>query len=404
MNFAFEGFNATYNVFFLVALAALSLGIAYWTYRNIGGLSKSVRLVLISLRALVFLVLILLLLNPVFNIEQENLIKPEIAVLLDNSQSSIIDKGEYSGEPDYQQVINTLGLRDTSNVRFETYSFDNDLVQASPDSLTFNGTETNINKALTTFREQKGNEQAVILISDGIYNKSRDPSYTAGRFPLPVFSLALGDTARLNDLIVQNVTNNNSGYKNTVTPVVASVLNDGFPDTNITVQLRRDGDVIDEQVFQNNQSRSVYEARFEVELDETGLQQYEIHVPEIEGEWTTENNSEVFSIDVLDDKIRIMQLAFEVHPDVRGLRSILTGDDSIDLDYRTWVSGDRFIEGDFPQDPDTLDLIILHGFPSPDISNHLLDQVTEFTQGKPVVFLSGPSMDFRLFTSLYGDL
>lgn len=404
MNFVFEGFNATYNIFFLAALTASALGLAYWTYRSVGGLSKTVRAVLISLRALVFLVLILLLLNPIFNIEQEDRIKPEIAVLLDNSQSTVIEKGDYAGETDYLNVIRELGLSDTSDVRFKIYAFDGDFTQSHLDSLRFDGTETNINLALTTFREQQADEQAVILITDGIYNKGRDPSYVAGRYSLPVFTMAVGDTSRLDDIVVQNITSNNSGYKNTVTPVAASILNDGFPDTDITVQLRRDGQVLEEQTFRSDQTRSVFDARFELELDETGLQQYEIYVPEIEGEWTTANNQGAFSIDVLDDKLRIMQLAFEIHPDVRTLRSILREDESIELDYRTWISGERFVEGAFPQEPDTLDLIILQGFPSGDIPQSLIGQIREFTRGLPVVFLSGPAVDFNLFTSIYGDL
>lgn len=400
----FEGFSATYNIFFLIALTAFLFGLSYWTYRNVSGLSKPVRAGLISLRALVFLILILLLLGPTFILEQENLNKPEIAVLLDNSQSAIIEKGEYAGESDYQKAIEELSLHDTSAIRFKTFAFDGDFYPTQLDSLRFDGTETDINKALMTFREQRAGEQAVILVSDGIYNKGRDPSYTAGRYSLPVFTLAVGDTSRLNDIVVQTVTRNRSGYKNTVSPVTASILNDNFPDTDITVQLRRDGDVIDEQVFQSDEQRSVYEARFELELEDAGLQQYEIHVPEVEGEWTTENNQEIFSIDVLDDKIRIMHMAFEIHPDVKALRSILREDQSIKLENRTWISGERFVEGSFPQDPDTLDLIILQGFPSQDIPNGLLGQITDFTQGKPVVLLSGPSVDFNLFTSLYGDL
>ncbi|MEX2641366.1 MAG: vWA domain-containing protein [Balneolales bacterium] len=403
MNIVFEGFSTAVNVFFIGALLIISVGISYWTYKNTGGLSGTVRGVLISLRALVFVILFLLLLNPVFHIEREELIKPEIAVLLDNSQSTVIEKGEYAGEEAYRQVIDDLGLGDTSQVRFTTYAFDSGFFPAGVDTLRFNGSGTDINQALTGFREQQGDEQAVILISDGIFNRGRDPTYAAGRYTLPVFTVALGDTSRLDDVVVQNVSSNGSGYKNTESPAVATILNNGFADTDVTVQLRRDGQVVDEQVIHSDQRQSVSDVRFEITLDEVGLQQYEIHIPEIQGEWTTANNQEVFSIEVLDDKIRIMQLAFEVHPDVRSLRSILREDDSIDLDHRTWISGDRFINGAFPQNPDTLDLIILQGFPSPAIPASLLEQVREFTRELPVLFLSAPLMDYSLFTSLYGD-
>lgn len=404
MNFAFEGFSATYNIYFLIALMAFTLGLAYWTYRNVSGITKAVRTSLISLRASVFFVLILLLLNPTFNQEQESLIKPEIAVLFDNSQSSIIEKGDYAGRSDYQTVIKELGLRDTSNTRFNIFSFDDELNPTEIDSLKFDGTVTDISRAMSTFREQMADEQAVILITDGIYNKGRDASYLAGRYSLPVFTIAIGDTTRLDDIVLQNVTSNNSGYKNTVTPVEASILNNGFPGKDITVQLRSNGVTIDEQTIQSDQQRSVTNVRFELELDESGLQQYDINIPEIEDEWTTQNNQEVFSINVLDDKIRVMQLAFDMHPDVKTIRSILQEDENIDLDYRTWVSDNRFIEGTFPEDADTLDLIVLQGFPTQDIPNNLLNEIRDYIDGKPVIYLSGPSMDFDLFTTLLGNL
>ena len=404
MNFVFEGFSATYNVIFLVALFVFTIGVAVWTYKGVGGLSPAIRGVLITLRASVFMVLVLLLLNPAFTIQRENLLKPEIAVLLDNSQSSVIEKGEYPGESAYRQVIDDLGLADTSTIQFSTWAFDGQASELPLDSLSFDGTETDINRALTTFREQITREQAVILISDGIYNKGRDPSYIASQYPVPIFTVAVGDTSRLDDIVVQSVTSNNTAYKNAVTPVAATIRNDGFPNTDITVQLRREGRVIDEQTFRSDQTRSVHEARFELELDEAGLQQYEIFVPEVEGEWSTANNQEVFNIEVLDDKIRIMQLAFDIHPDVKSLRSILREDESIELDYRTWVSGERFVEGSFPLSPDTLDLVILQGFPTADMPRALIDQVREYTQGLPVVFLSSPAMDYDLLSTLYGDL
>ena len=396
MDILFEGFNTAIPVWLIFLFVPGVFFLSWWTYRSVEGLSVTYRSLLILLRGSTFILLLLLLLNPAFTLQQEYRNTGEIAVLWDNSSSTTIEKGNYEGTTAYQSIWDHIDPFDSSRVRFNNYRFDTETVSLeNEDELTLEGTGTNINQALSYVRESLEHEHALIFISDGIYNTGRNPTGLINRFPIPIYTIAIGDTTRMDDIIVQRVSHNETANINSRTVVTSTIVNEGFPDTELSVQLRKEGDVLEEKSIITTGSRSAHEVSFELELEEEGLQQFDVHVPEIEGEWTTENNTQPFAIDVRDDRTRIMLMAFEIHPDVRALRSILATDQSIELDYRTWVGEQRFSEGPMPDRPDTLDLIVYYGYPHAELPSSLRGDILEFSENLPSVFFSSPSTDYN---------
>ena len=378
--------------------------IGWWSYRGIEGLSPYYRYSLSALRGSALALLLILLLNPAFTLQQEYRNTGEIAILWDNSASTTIEKGDYEGEQSYNNVWNALDPFESAQVRFHNYGFDTEVRRLEErDDLTLEGEGTDIDNALFQVREELEDEHAVILVSDGIYNTGRNPTGQAGRYPVPIYSVAIGDTTRLDDIIVREVSHSSTAYLNTRTAVTTTVINEGFPDSDLPVQLRQEGEVLEEEIITTRGERSAHEVRFELDMDEEGLQQYEIHVPELEGEWTGENNTQQFAIEVVDDRTRIMLFAFEIHPDVRALRSILGRDESVELDYRTWLGGERFSEGALPNQPDTLDQVVFYGYPHPDLPTSLRGDLQNFAENLPISFFSSSSTDYnRLINDFAG--
>ena len=395
MDILFEGFNTAIPLWLISMLIPAAFVLAWWTYPLTTGLSTTYRTLLILLRGIAFALLLILLMNPAFVLQQEYSSTGEIAVLWDNSASTTIEKGEYEGEESYEDVWNALDPLNNSQVQFHNYTFDTELSELSEhDDLTRDGSGTDIHNALAQTHENLENEHAVILISDGIYNLGRNPTGVAGRYPVPIYTIAIGDTTRLDDIIVQRVSHNSTAYINTRTAVTTTVVNEGFPDTELPVQLRQDGEVIEEEVVTTTGERSAHEVRFEIDLEEEGLQQYDIHVPEVDGEWTTDNNTQPFAIDVRDDRTRIMFMSFEIHPDVRALRSVLGTDESIQLETRTWTGSENFVEGDMPDRPDTLDLVMFYGYPHSDLPTSLRGDIRDFAEDTPVAFFSSSTTNY----------
>ncbi|MDG5765904.1 VWA domain-containing protein [Balneolales bacterium ANBcel1] len=399
MDIQFDGFQQSVSLTWAVLLLVVVLGISYWTYFRVEGLTPAFRWILTGLRAAAFTLLLLLLLNPVIALHDQLTHPLRIALVLDNSQSTGIEKGQYRGAEHYEEIIRQIVPGEGERFRhvdISSYGFDADFFPLeSPFDLDYSGSRTNIDHALTGFMDIFDREEAVILVTDGIVTSGRDPSASSSRMPVPVFTVGIGDTTRQNDIVVQRVSSNPTASLNSTLSVEASILNEGFPDQDIAVQLRRDEEVLDEATIRSSEQRSIQQVRFELALEEEGLQQFNIHVPELEGEWTAENNTRFFSVNVRDDRIRILHLAFEVHPDVRVVRSFLREDQQVSLENRTWTGGDRYVEGELPDRPDTLDLVILHGFPHTDLPASEAAAVADRFGENALFIIGSPGQEVR---------
>lgn len=409
MDIQFDGFQSALPVFWVIILVAGALFLSWWTYRRIDGLSRPWRWTLTGLRATAFLLLLALLLNPVLTIQEELKTPVRIALMLDNSQSTTIEKGDYGGEAHYSNLMDRLTPErsgEYEHLEWTFYGFDDGLFPVdSPSELNLEGTRTDIERALTDFMDLEDRHESVVLVTDGIVTSGRDPSATANQVPVPVYTIGIGDTTQLNDLVVQRVMHNPTASLNSNMRIQASILNDGFPDQDIPVQLRQDGNVLEEISMRSSEERSVQQVVFELGLEEEGVQQYQIHIPRIPGEWTTENNTQWLSVDVRDDRIRILHLAFEIHPDISGIRQYLQEDQQIFMENRTWITDDRYVEGALPDRPDTLDLVIFHGFPHRDLEESHARQIAERYASNALLIISTPGQDVsRLSAFFQGQL
>lgn len=402
-----SGFDSDLAILLLALAILFSAFVGWWTYSGNTKLPPPARWAAVSLRALALLLLLVLLFNPVYEFTDEREHRQEIAVMLDNSRSVTIEKGSWQGEADFRRVTEALRLSDTSAVRYRTFGFDADLFESTPAELSLTGSVTDINRSLNSLNQVSGNMDALILLTDGIFNRGLDPTRAAERLGVPVFTIAIGDTTQLRDVLVRNVIYNSSAFVNSTGLIRAEILNDGFPDRSIEVQLFRGNRLAEVQTIQTTESRSVHQIDFEVEFDEEGTERFRVVVPELEGEWTAANNAYTFTVDVQDDQLRILHIAFEVHPDVGALRQLLVTDESIRPVYMTWTGGSNFVGGNdglLPATADTLDLLILHGFPHTQLPPQLRGQVMALAAQTNVLFMTLPGTDFENLTAATENL
>ncbi len=382
------GFESDFAILLLALAVLFSAGVGWWTYRGNKRLPAPVKGVTIFLRAAAVFLLLFLLFNPVYEFEDSRDLKNEIVVVLDNSRSLTIEKGEWQGDEAMRELIDSLNLSDTTSTRYQVFGFDSDLFSTTPDSLPLDGSVTNMNRSLVSFNQQTSTPDAVVLVTDGIFNRGLDPTRAAERTGIPFFTVAVGDTSAVRDVMVRNVVYNSTAYTNSSGMIQAEILNDGFPDRSIEVQLLRNGQVEEIKTVQTTESRSIHTLDFEVEFEEEGTEQFRIQIPAIGDEWTTANNQYSFTIDVVDDQMRILHAAFEIHPDVSSLRNLLATDEAVILANRTWVGGSRFIGGALPEQADTLDLVILHGYPHPRMDESIRQQIAELASQTNILLLS----------------
>lgn len=388
----FKGFETPVSVWLVLVLLIAGVGLAIWSYYHVQ-VTKSQKIGLIALRILAFLCLALVLLNPVIQRIGTEIVRNRLPVLFDNSLSSGLAVGEYQGEQSYAQAREVLRGIDTTTIRLLPFAFDNDLNPITVDSLDLSGRETDIAMALGTLSEFERDASAIILFTDGQFNAGRDPRFVVDRMSQPVFVIGLGDSTRSRDILIQNVVHPDIAYKDTRVPIEIMVANDGFTSQATTVSLRSGDRVIDSKPVIFRSERAVQAVTFELPVDSEGLRQFEAVVEPLQGEWTNRNNRVTFSIDVLDNRLRVLLLSFEVHPDVKVIQNLLEMDESIFSRSLTWIGGDRFINGPLPTNPDTLDLVILYGFPHNGVPQRLLDQVGSLISGTSYILGASPLFD-----------
>ncbi len=388
----FKGFETPISLWIVLIVLAVAIALSIWSYQQIR-VTTFQKVSLITLRILAFLALLLVLLNPVVQRIGTEVVRNRLPVLFDNSLSAGISVGDYAGAESYALARSVLSGIDTSTVQLLPFSFAGEIIPVHMDSLDLSGRETDIAKALGTISELERDASAIILFTDGQYNAGRDPRFVVDRMSQPIFVIGIGDSTRTRDVLIQNVVHPDIAYKDTRVPIEIMVANDGFTGQATTVSLKSGDRVLDSKPVIFRSVRSVQAVTFELPVDIEGLRQYEAVVEPLSDEWTNRNNRVTFSIDVLDNRLRILLLSFEVHPDVKVVQSILEMDESIFSRSLTWIGGDRFINGPLPTTSDTLDLIFLYGFPHYGIPQRLLDQVGALISGTSYVLAASPLFD-----------
>ncbi len=383
----FQGFQNSLPLFLIISIAASLVAIAFYAYRNLNSIPTLPRTGLIFVRSLALLLIFLLFLNPYYFSSETVSKNPRLLFLLDDSESLGINKGDYKGTESYLNVLTQLNLSDFQDIDVEFFTLGSSSKQIqSPDSLKLKDAETNFANAISQIQELEDNFDASVLLSDGIITYGRNPSIQASEISIPLYTIALGDTTNVRDITVNNIVSNPNGFTDTKHIVEVEIAQNGFADQRINVELRdSENRIIDSKSIEFNSTESVTNTSFELELTEAGLQQYSVKIQPIEGEWSTDNNSGVISIDVSDSKTRIIHIAFEVHPDVKMIRSILSEDQNIELSTLTWLGGSRFIENEIP-DLIGFDLLIIHGLPSNSSGIEFISEINTL----PTVYLQLP--------------
>lgn len=391
-NWIFKGFETPISLWIVILVLVAAIVLSIWSYRHVR-VTKWQKFSLIALRILAFLALLVVLLNPVVQRVGTEVVRNHLPVLFDNSLSAGVSVGGYTGSDSYALARSVLRNIDTTTVQLLPFSFADEIQASHIDSLNLSGRETDIARALGTISELERDAKAIILFTDGQYNAGSDPRYVVDRISQPIFVIGIGDSTRSRDILIQNVVHPDIAYKDTRVPIEVMVANDGFSGQVTTVSLKSNDKVIDSKPIIFRSERSVQVVTFELPVETEGLRLFEAVVGPLKDEWTDRNNRVRFSIDVLDNRLRILLLSFEVHPDVKVVQSILEMDESIFSKSLTWIGGDRFINGPLPANSDTLDLIILYGFPHNQIPQRLLDRVGSLIAGTSYILAASPLFD-----------
>lgn len=353
--------------------------------------SKALSTTLFLLRSITISVVVLLFFNP-FLKQKSNRIEPAtIVVAQDNSSSLVMTKDSLFYKNHYPLALDSLLKKLEDKFVIDKYLFGD--ITKEFQNIDYQDNYTDINNVLEHIKKTyyKRNVGAVILLSDGINNKSYSPEQNIESYPFPIYTVTLGDTCNYPDLYIKDVRYNKTTPSNTIFPlkVVANARN--CRNKTMEIKVLINNEIIKTSEIDINSNRFSKTFDFNIYSEEEGVKQIDIQINTLDNEQITQNNRKRIFIEVIDKQYKVLFYAYAPHPDLGSLKNIL---------------GDRFmIETIFSEDeiPDfhEYDIVFLHQIPYFGMDNTTkLSHELEKNENTPVFYIIGENTDLEALNKL----
>lgn len=378
-----------------IIITAILTGLCYasllYLFNKSQHYGKALTTTLFILRAVVVSLLVLLFFNPYIK-KKTNKIEPAtIIIAQDNSNSLVLTKDSTFYKEQFPLILDTLINELEDNFIVDKYLFGNEVNEFT--KLDYKDYYTDFHEVLENIKKNyyKKNVGAVVLLSDGICNKSHLPEQNIESYPFPIYTVTLGDTTSYPDFYIKDVFYNKTSPANSIMPlrIVANANNCRNKQMKIKVLLNNE--VIEETDVPVNSNRFSKTFDFNINSDDEGVKQIDIQICAIENELIKNNNSKRFFIEVVDKQYKALFYAKSPHPDLGSIKNIL-GDH---FEVNTIFSDDEI------PDLKEYDILFLHQIPYFRMSN-FEDLEAKLREDKniPVFYIIGESTDFDAFNNL----
>jgi hypothetical protein len=312
-------FTATSIFTFLACLAVGGL-YAWLLYGTNKSLTKNLKYLLAGIRVIFVTLIIWLLFAPLVKKISYVPEKPIIILANDNSISvaSVIPPG--FNPQRYQQDLKKLAAQLSSKYEVKTYSF-SDSVKSGLD-FSGNGKLSNASAFINQLNDELLNRNvgAVIMASDGIFNRGGNPLYEINKISAPFYTIALGDTIPKRDVLIANVNYNNLVYLDNEFTLDIQVQAYQSKGENTLLTVFENGKPVREQAVSINAASFVKDVKVKLKANKIGVQQYTIKLSTVKNEVTIKNNSQSIFIEVIDARQKILLAAAAPHPDLATLK------------------------------------------------------------------------------------
>jgi hypothetical protein len=349
--------------------------------------------VLSIFRFLAVTIVAFLLLEPLLRYSKQEVEKPIVVLAIDNSESMVNAKDSAFVKNQLAKALN--GISEKLQEKFEivnyTFGSKNQLID-NPD---FSEKETDMSAPILEIKNAFEGKSiaAVVMATDGIFNKGSNPYYTSQELKAPIFTIGFGDTTIKSDFLIASVRTNAIAYLGNTFPVVVDVTARKCANTNFKVQVFYNGKLLEEQTGNINGNPFSGSFSFMLKAQQKGTQSYAVRISRLDGEVTYLNNQKDFFIDVIDGRQKLLMLASAPHPDISAFKQALADNENYELTYKM---------GEIPalNELKGYDLVIMHNWlinPAQKSFSELLK-----AQKMPVLYVLGRQSNLSYFSNLVG--
>ncbi len=378
-------------------IGCLLIGVLYALllyYRSGSKFSQAwFRFPLAVLRGSVVALIVLLLFNPYLKSEQKVTEKPLVILAVDNSQSLVqqADSVELAEALAGFAAGAVKALSEEHDLRL--FSFGGGI----EDSLKydFSAKSTDISGLFQQLEDRYSGNQlaAVVLLSDGIFNRGFDPTAQVEKLGVPVYTVPLGDTTVRQDIAIKGLRANQVVYINSDFTILADIEASRLQGQKANLKLElitADGPkLLAKETVSINKDRFFETVQFVIGAEKAGVNRYRITADlATEAAGTAANNSKDIFVEVIDESTQILLVAHAPHPDISTIKQAL----EVNPQHKVQVK----LASQPVQISEKPDLVILHQLPSPALNATQWLQAIEKLQ-TPIWYILGSQTNLQQF-------
>jgi hypothetical protein len=387
----------------LFSITALVLAVAAYLFyfRTLPPLSGFRRVFNLTLRAIVLVILLFLILEPVLRLLYQQQEKPVVAILLDTSASMKIEDPYGERGDSLRYVAEHLErLQGIDSVDIHPFLFDVTNRPWNGDSLKFTADGSDISQAIVSVLDSLSgkNLQAIVLASDGIYNQGANPVLTSRNSPVPVYTVLIGDSSMPKDIAIRRLQTNQITYVNKELPVEVGIWQNGYDGQKAVISISEGNKVLAQRAVTLGKSGFEQKETLEIVAREAGDFNYTVSIQAKPGEITDRNNQQITRVQVLKSKIKVLVVSGAPNFDRRALSYLGDQLEDYTFSFLTEKGPGLYFERPFREAAlDSQDLFIFYGFPTrnsdPVQIRELMKQVTR--RQVPVLWFIARALDFQ---------
>ena len=304
------------TILYIVIAIVISFLVTVFMYGYKTKYKSTLRWVFGILRFVTLFSILLLLINPKFKSETYTVEKPNLVVLIDDTES-VSEMDQVQNVLDLvQKITDSQELNDKFDVA--TYSFGDALEEG--DSLSFSKSNTNISKALTGLSQLYKNEVApTILISDGNQTLGKDYEFMSSTFKNQIYPVVLGDTTKYTDLKITQLNTNRYAFLKNQFPVELFLMYDGSEKVNSQLIISQGATIVFSENITFSKSENLKIRSLTLPATTVGLQKYEVQLLPLTYEKNVVNNRRRFAVEILDQATNVLLISDIIHPDLGTL-------------------------------------------------------------------------------------
>ena len=303
------------------------------------------RWIMMTLRGLCALLIVGILVEPALQTRLVRKIRNHLAIIIDQSKSMSLPAHSDASRADAVKAFlnnHKAELQELSNAHVvEFFNLEGPIadtaVQQPPHE-----TNTDLMQALKNVREASAGKPlaGILLISDGadlasLYHEN--PQQLSPpiikelqSYGVPINTVSAADINEFKDISISQIVNDEFAFVHNTMEIHVDLLTTGLAQLTVPVTLKRGTDLVSTQQasLTPNSTTSLI---FKTKPDKIGEFIYTVSIPPIAGEAVSNNNQRSFTVKVIRDKIRVLQVAGRPSWDERFLRQHLKENPNVDL-------------------------------------------------------------------------